>query len=69
MFHKLAFCWDMGRLVILFCKLNTTPFVIWDNSSTLTILDLSLAHYSFHPIVPQNWQISPFLLPLWVFFQ
>ena len=48
--HNSAFVWDMGSLVILFSKPNTTPFVSLDNSSTLTISDLFLAHSSFHPV-------------------
>ena len=33
---------------------NTTPLVSLDNSSTLTISDLFVAHSCFHPIDPKN---------------
>ena len=52
--HKSAFVWDMGGLVILFFKPNTTLFVSLDNLSILTISDLFVPHSFFHPIDPKN---------------
>ena len=37
-----------------FSKSNTTPLVSLDNSSNLTISELFVAHYSFHPVDPKN---------------
>ena len=49
-FHNSAFVWDMSDLVILFSNPNTSTFVSLNNSSTLTISDLFLAHSSVHAI-------------------
>ena len=43
---------------------NTTPLVSLDNSSTLTISDLFVAHSCFHPIDPKNGLKLFFLLSL-----
>ena len=43
---------------------NTTPFVSLNNSSTLTISDLFVAHSCFHPIDPKNGLKLFFLLSL-----
>ena len=43
---------------------NTIPLVSLDNSSTLTISDLFVAHSCFHPIDPKNGLKLFFLLSL-----
>ena len=43
---------------------HTTPLVSLDNSSTLTISDLFVAHSCFHPIDPKNGLKLFFLLSL-----
>ena len=43
---------------------NTTPLVSLNDSSTLTISDLFVAHSCFHPIDPQNGLNLFFLLSL-----
>ena len=54
MSHNSASVWDMSGLVILFSKPSTTPLMSLDNSSTLTVSDLFVAHSSFHPEDPKN---------------
>ena len=43
---------------------DTTPLVSLDNSFTLTISDLFVAHSCFHPTDPKNWLKLFFLLSL-----
>ena len=43
---------------------NTTPLVSLDNSSTLTISDLFVAHSCFQPVDPKNGLKLFFLLSL-----